>query len=157
MASILSKLLYVLHTTWLKTPELNRVEAFHAKCLRKIMGIPLSYISRVSNEEVLRAAGSSKLSGLLLQRQLMLFAHVARKPPEDPLRNTVFQPSSMNLCSLPTVCKKGRPRLTWAKEVQKHAIKVCEMSRFPLASLIHDDQSVAICWKRAVRQYCSNV
>ena len=70
------------------------------------MGIPLSYISRVSNEEVLRAAGSSKLSGLLLQRQLMLFAHVARKPPEDPLRNTVFQPSSMNLCSLPTVRKK---------------------------------------------------
>ena len=92
-ACVLSKLLYCLHTAWLKTHELARLDAFHARCLRKVLGFPHSYISRISNATVSCTAGSQKLSCVLLQRQLVLLAQVARKGDDDPLRNLVFKPS----------------------------------------------------------------
>ena len=93
-ACVVSKLLYCLHTSFLSKQELRRLDAFQARCLRKILRIPHSYISRVSNERVLERAGSKPLSNALLRRQLLFLGHVARKPGDDPVRQTVFRPFS---------------------------------------------------------------
>ena len=45
---------------------------FKARCLRSILGIPRSFISRVRNETVLQEAGTEKLSIILWRRQLLL-------------------------------------------------------------------------------------
>ena len=156
-ACVLSKLLYCLHTAWLKTHELARFDAFHAKCLRKILGIPMSYISRIPNITVLHTAASQKLSSVLLQRQLTLLAQVARKGDDDPLRSIVLKPSSVELRDLPAKRKRGRPRLTWASEVYKHAVKVCQTSHFPINDIRRNDPLSAQAWKRAAQHYCSNL
>ena len=69
LACVESTLLYSLHTSWLHQHELARLNAFQARCLRRILGIKHSYVSRVSNAAVLQRAGRGKLSDLLLQRQ----------------------------------------------------------------------------------------
>ena len=50
-ACIVSKLLYGLHTTWLNVTERRRLDGFHTRCLRRILGISAAYYSRVSNTE----------------------------------------------------------------------------------------------------------
>ena len=53
-ACVVSKLLYCLHTMWLNKAKLRKIDGFQAKCLRSILHIPPSYISRVSNATVLQ-------------------------------------------------------------------------------------------------------
>ena len=67
-ACVQTKLLYSLHTIWLKKRDVAKVDAFHAKCLRRILGIGHSYCSRVAKASVLQLAGRMKLSSELLQR-----------------------------------------------------------------------------------------
>ena len=52
-----SKLEYCLSTLWLVTAQLRRIDGFHARCLRCILGIPASFVSRVSNRSVFLQAG----------------------------------------------------------------------------------------------------
>ena len=52
-ACVVSKLLRCLHTAWLNKAELRRLDVFQTSCLRKILRIPHSFKSRVSNAEIL--------------------------------------------------------------------------------------------------------
>ena len=61
-ACVVSRLMYSLHTAWLCKADLRKIDAFQARCLRSILGIPHSFISRVRNETVLQEAGTEKLS-----------------------------------------------------------------------------------------------
>jgi hypothetical protein len=70
---VVSKLTYCLHTAWMKKPEMDRLDAFQARCLRRILGIPHSYVSHVSNATVLHTAGARKMSFTLLQRQTSIW------------------------------------------------------------------------------------
>ena len=53
---VLPRLMYSLHTAWLNKAEVKRLDGFHCRCLRRIFGIPPSFVSRVSNEDVLSTA-----------------------------------------------------------------------------------------------------
>ena len=53
-ACVVSKLLYCLHTAWFNKAERGKIDAFQARCLRRISGIKHSYISHISNETVLQ-------------------------------------------------------------------------------------------------------
>ena len=53
-ASVVQKLLYGLEGAWLNKALLTKLDGFHAKCLRKLLGIPPSFLSRVSNAFVLQ-------------------------------------------------------------------------------------------------------
>ncbi len=53
-ACVLSKLLYGLESVWLLQADRNRLDSFHAQCLRRILGIPPAFPSRVSNATVVR-------------------------------------------------------------------------------------------------------
>ena len=110
-ACVLSKLLHSLHTAWPKTAVLSRLDAFQARCLRRILRIPHSYYSRISNATVLERAKRNKLSCLLLQRQLALFAEIARKDNAHPVRQVTFQPSS-NLPKVPACSEEARQAAT---------------------------------------------
>ena len=69
-ALIESKLMYGLTSAWLSVVERRRVDGFQNRCLRQMWGIKPSFISRVSNKEVLKATAQRSLSEHLLQQQL---------------------------------------------------------------------------------------
>ena len=46
-ATITSPLLYGLSSAWLNVAERRRMDGFQARCLRKILGIPSAYVSRI--------------------------------------------------------------------------------------------------------------
>ena len=56
-ACVVSKVIYSMESLWLLSSEVKRLDAFHVACLRKISGIKHSYVSRVSNAEVLQQTG----------------------------------------------------------------------------------------------------
>ena len=74
-ACVLSNLLYCLHTAWLNKAELRRLNAFQAKCFRKILNIPHSFVSRISNKIVLEQSGRQEISSILTYRQVVLFGN----------------------------------------------------------------------------------
>ena len=82
-ACVVSLLMYSLHTAWLCKADLRKLDAFQARCLRSILGIPHSFISRVRNETVLQEVGTEKLSIILWRRQLLLLGRIAQLPRED--------------------------------------------------------------------------
>lgn len=121
-AWVVQKLMYCLHTGCFTRAEQRKLDGFHCRCLRQILGIPHAQYSRVSNAEVLAAAGDKPLSSTLLARQLHLFGDIARKAVGDPMRAAVFADGSVSLRTTPGVKRRGRPRQAWANYVHGHAV-----------------------------------
>ena len=91
----------------------RRLDGFHAKCLRRICGIPPSFISRVSNVDVITRAGCSmKLSSRIRVQQLVLAGRCAAAPVGTPMREALQQSVGR-----PGHRNRGRPRTTWAADV----------------------------------------
>ena len=124
VACIISKLLYGLQTSWLTKTQRSKLDGFQAKCVRKICGVQHSYWSRISNTEVLSYVGAVQLSKLLLEQQLLVFGKIFRRPPHDVLRQSVFEANSGVLQVHAKRRRRGRPKLSWAVEVQKVAMEV---------------------------------
>ena len=97
LACIVSKLLYGLQTAWLTKAQVTKLDGFHAKCVRRIVGVKHSYWSRISNVEVLSYVNAVQLGKLLLEQQLCVFGKIFRKPPNDVLRQVVFADNSDTL------------------------------------------------------------
>ena len=123
-ACIVSTLLYGLGTAWLNASERRRLDAFNAKCLRKLMGISPSYYSRVSNDTVLRVAKAEKCSTKLLRQQLLLFGKIARMPAGTPLRDILLEPGSCRLRTTQGIRNRGRPRTSWPCAVRAEAVRI---------------------------------
>ena len=153
---VVSKLLYCLHTAYLNKQENRRLDAFQARCLRKILRIPHSYISRVPNAVVLQRSGARLLSNSLLRKQLTFLGHVARKPGDDAVRLTVFQPFSHLLAEPPENRKRGRPRKTWPQEIYRHACAAAGGVE-ALPALLRNTAQSATAWLSAVHTYCDAV
>ena len=115
-ACVISKLLYGLQTAWIIETEKKRLDGFHCRCLRRIAGIRPAYYSRVSNDEVLRQTAERPLRTYLLDQQLQLYGHVARKHESDPLRRAVLDPASVRPLGHEGARRRGRPRFQWNKE-----------------------------------------
>ena len=73
------------------TLELRKLDGFHARCLRTILGIPHSFVSMVSNCDVFNAASCWPYLKTLTLGQLMLFQKVAMLPSSDVMRMCVFE------------------------------------------------------------------
>ena len=80
-----------------------------SRCLRRCLGIPPSYWSRVSNADILERARATQLSSTLLKRQLRLFGRIALQPPGDPLRALLFVDDGLNFGPLDGPHRRGRP------------------------------------------------
>ena len=114
-ALVTTKVMYSLSSAWLNKSDRRRLDGFQARCLRHILNIPHSYISRVSNKSVLQQAGATSYSGQLLQHQLMWFGKLGRSSDADVLRKLTFQPGSVRPITDTLARKRGRPRHEWAK------------------------------------------
>eukprot|EP00959_Pyramimonas_sp_CCMP1952_P379290 7945163-Pyramimonas_sp.AAC.1 len=112
---VVSKLLYSLDSLWLLKADRDRLDAFHCRCLRQIMGIPHSYYSRISNATVLERAGSKPLSQILHDKQVSLYRKIAAQPGHSLVKQLVCEadgtPKDWALRR-----RRGRPRQQWAHE-----------------------------------------
>ena len=51
-AVVVSRLLYGLGSAWLDVAEIRRLNGFQARCLRKVVGIKPSFVSRISIQRI---------------------------------------------------------------------------------------------------------
>ena len=121
-AMVRSKVLHSLESLWILKADMKRLDAFHARCLRKILRIPSSYISRISNSEVLTIAGQTLLSESLRQRQVQLYTKIW-KEAGDGTQNSLIQKLVCNKSGEPVSWNlnrgRGRPRQQWNQSVYK--------------------------------------
>ena len=143
---VISKLLYGLSSAWLNKAEMRRLDGFYCRCLRAILRIPPSFVSRVSNATVLQQSSQPALGRQLRQQQLLLYGRVARAPDNDVLRKLTFSPGSLQPVASRYIRKVGRPRNEWSKMLEVESWKVSQHA----AVIVHD----AAAWKRAVCCYC---
>ena len=117
--------LYSLESAWMNKNLLKKLDGFYAKCLRQILKISPSFISRVTNEFVLQQFNTQPLSTILLKRQLQLFGKVARMPNHNVVRESVFEHDSIDMKQSGNR-RRGRPRNTWTNEFRKRALIICQ-------------------------------
>ena len=130
MSCVVSKLLYSLESVWLVQHERLRLDAFHHSCLRKMLGIQHSYLSRVPNSEVLSAAALPLLSQLLTDRQISLYKKIAGSSCESFAKALVCTD-----IGTPRTWyhkrRRGRPRQMWAESVYFLSLHACVFSHVP--------------------------
>ena len=146
-AVVVTRLLYSLSSAWLNVAELRRLNGFHCRCLRRVLRIKPSFISRVSNSRVLQAADQIELGRQLLQQQLVLYGKVLRAPVTDPLRDLTFIPGTDMPAANMFVRRVGRPRNEWAEMLRRECHKMGEDSY----RTVYTDSE----WREAVHRYCN--
>jgi hypothetical protein len=119
-ACILPKLMYGLETLWLRGAEQKRLNAFHVKCLRKVLGIRHAYYSHVSNADVLTEAGDKPLFNILLGRQMKLYSRVVQMEDACLQRQVALAPGEAKPAARGGKARKGRPRQTWTTCIYHH-------------------------------------
>ena len=149
-ACIGSQLLYCLHTAWLNKAALRKLDGFQGRCLRKILGVPHAYVSRISNLEVLGLAACKAYSKILLYRQLQLIHQIALLPSTDVMRTCVFEEGSFSLKGHHKPRCRGRPKQVWASQVYQLAVQAAG-SVEGLANLW---SSPPIAWRHRIRAFC---
>ena len=118
-AVVISKLMYALSSAWLLQADLRRLNGFYCNCLRQILRIPPSYVSRISNAEVLSRAECCCLPDRLRQAQLRLLDDVMNNPQLNVLKEASVQPSTGTPWTAVWVRRQGRPKQNWIEELLK--------------------------------------
>ena len=117
-ACILSTLLYGSETWTSYSYQEKKLNSFHLRCLRRLFEI--SWMDKVSNEEVLQRASLPTVSALIKQRRLRWLGHVRRmddgRIPKDLLYGEIAEAKR----------PVGRPKLRF-KDVCKRDLKAMGM------------------------------
>ena len=124
-ACVLQKLTYALHTHVLSKPDLDKLDAFHTRCLRKILRIPSTYAAKhvlrctpITNKEVLKKAGECPLHVSIGNLRVKLYAHIYRRPDTHPERQLLFERGTYEAASWRGKRKTGKPTTLWRDQVQ---------------------------------------
>ncbi len=117
-ACVLSTLLYGSESWTTYTHQERKLQVFHLRCFRRILGI--TWQDKVSNNDVLSKAGLPSIFTLLRQRRLRWLGHVRRmedgRIPKDRLYG-----------ELATGARRiGRPQLSY-KDAFKRDMKACSI------------------------------
>ena len=112
-----SKLMYCLSTACFSKAELRKLDGFQSKCLRSILGIAQSYISRISNADVRAQTQVKSLSVALQQRQLAYLGKILKTDKEAQLRTVRFIPGTLQSATSRYVRRIGRPRKEWVSSL----------------------------------------
>ena len=98
--------------TWKRTAAIsNKLDVFHRRCLRTILGI--SWKDHITNEELMKRAGMEDLRDIVTTRRRRFAGHVMRLPKERPAK------VAMRWTPKGGKRKRGRPRITWRKTFQE--------------------------------------
>ena len=151
-ACVVPRLLYSILTMPLNAGELWRLDAFQARCLRRIARIPPSFFSRVASKTVLEICGQRMLSEQVVQQQVIYMGRLARRDSTDPGRAMIFQGDSLNLRRPEGKLRRGRPRNRWRPIVLQNRLKVAG-SPSQLAMHFRPEGGAAAGWKSAVRSW----
>jgi len=137
-ACVLSTLLYGSETWALYARQESRLNAFHMRCLRRILGI--KWQDHVTNKDVLERAYIPTMFALLSQRRLRWLGHVSRmedgRIPKDLLYGQLATGSR----------PVGRPALRF-KDVCKRDMKNCDINPSTWEAMAVDRDS----WRETVK------
>jgi len=110
-----SKLLYSLSTICFTAAQERQLNGFQNRCLRVIIGVGPSYISRVSNADVLLKSGHTLATDLLRRRQMRLLHRVLQSEEGHPLRTAIFIPETNQPLTERFVRRRGAPCKEWLR------------------------------------------
>ena len=141
---IKSKLLYGLETIQLTGNEQSRLDAFQMKGYRRILGIPPTHIDRSwTNERVRRELVHehnfkyTSFSDTWQKRKVTLLGHIIRSHRYDPLRQVLFEKSTL-IPRIELTRRVGRPKGNWLVETYKDAWALCHLTEaFDFANPTH--------------------
>ncbi|CAE8613094.1 unnamed protein product [Polarella glacialis] len=152
IACVLPKLFYAIDSLCLLQSDRRKLDSFHSKCLRKIYGIPHSYISRVSNQAVLDISGATHLSVEFRRRQLFLLHRIAQQPCDSYVKQLTFQSGTCKPVQWNIFRKRGRPKRQWVASVFEQALSLAGGSQDEFALLLSSSTSE---WRRRVISCCN--
>ena len=112
-----SQLRYALAAAWLLKSDLRRLDGFQAGCLRRILRIPCSYVSRVSNQRVREQCGMQPFSKTVRRAQLQLLGQVITNERKRVLKQATFHKDSLESQTAAFVRRVGRPRQNWTEQL----------------------------------------
>ena len=150
-ACVISKLLYSLESCWLLQADRDKLDAFEARCVRKICGIQPSSYSRVPNKAVLESTNQITLSKQLLANQLHLYGKIARLGKQSYLRQLLFEQDSLTPKRWQSRRRVGRPRLQWSTCVHAQALDIAGGDLSMLQTMLDDPNQ----WKTAISEHCN--
>lgn len=142
-ACVLSTLLYGSEAWTLYTHQERRLNAFHMRNLRRLLGI--TWQDRVSNADVLAQAGLSGMFATLSQRRLRWLRHVCRMDDGRIPKDILYGELATGI--RPT----GRPALRY-KDVCKRDLKSCNINPADLKTANSDRSSWRANVKTGVKQ-----
>lgn len=112
--------------TWtLLKADANRLQAFHMRCQRRILGI--KWQDRVKNVTITEKTGLSPITDIINKRRFALFGHVARLHECVPAHKVLRLAMDTRSGIPPSPSWKrprGRPRDTWIKPLLRSDISI---------------------------------
>ena len=126
---VLSILLYGSEAWTLYTRQERRLNAFHMRCLRRLLGI--TWQDCIANASVLSRAGMPSMFAILTQRRLRWLGHVCRMEDGRIPKDILY--SELATGTRPT----GRPALRF-KDACKRDLKTCGISTADLEQATSD-------------------
>ena len=118
--------MYGLENLQLTHAEMNKLDAFQMKSLRRILNVPPTFIDRTQTNQVVReqveqyGVDATNFSQVWKNQKLKLFGHILRANHKDPLRQVLFSYNSFAPRNIP-LKRRGRPKLDWLQETIKDA------------------------------------
>ena len=118
--------MYGLENLQLTHAEMNKLDAFQMKSLRRILNVPPTFIDRTQTNQVVReqveqyGVDATNFSHVWKNQKLKLFGHILRANHKDPLRQVLFSYNSFAPRNIP-LKRRGRPKLDWLQETIKDA------------------------------------
>ena len=138
-AVVLPSLLYGCETWTLYRRHVKKLEYFHMRALRSILGI--SWQDHITNVEVLESANSTSIESMLIKAQLRWVGHVIRME-EFRMPRRLLQLGKRN---------RGRPRLRF-KDTVKANVQWCHIAPKEMEERAMDRPK----WKASVRKAAVN-
>ena len=114
---VLGQLRYARASAWLLKSDLRRLDGFQVACLRQILRIPCSYISRVSNQRVREQCGMQPFSKAVRTAQLQLLGPVITNDRKKVQKEVTFHKDSLESETSAFVSRVGRPRQNWTEQL----------------------------------------
>ena len=142
-ACVLSALLYRSETWTTYAHQERRLNNFHLRCLRRILGI--SWQDRVPNIEVLRQVNTFSMFAILSQRRLRWLGHVHRMEDGRLPKDVLYGELATGARPI------GPPKLRF-KDVCKVDMKTAKISPRVLGNCCRQPKKLAVYHSQAFRE-----
>ena len=100
----------------------NKLDAWQARHIRRVLDIKASMISHITNQEVLTRAVQAPLSAHVYSRQLKYLGHVLRRDTNNTEYSVCFT-SAGNHANIRGKRRVGRPKYHWAPSLMESISK----------------------------------